>query len=247
MDHYGLLGFPLGHSFSAKFFADKFAEEHIDADYRNFEFETVEEALRLMQGIDNLRGFNVTIPHKQNILPHLVSLSPEAAAIGAVNVVRVERSETGEVRLHGFNSDLVGFRESVRPLLRPEIHRNALVLGTGGASKAVVHGLRQLGITPLSVSRRPADGRITYADLTAEVMQQNLVVVNCTPLGMHPKTEGCPDIPYAMLTPQHVLFDLVYNPAETTFMKRGREQGATVKNGLEMLHLQAEEAWRIWQ
>lgn len=247
MDLYGLLGYPLCHSFSARYFADKFERLHIDAEYHNFEYAAVGEAMAHLVALPNLRGFNVTIPHKQAVMECLDDLSPEARAIGAVNVVRVERTEGSErPRLVGYNSDVIGFLDSLRPLLRP-CHTAALVLGTGGASKAVVYGLKSIGIEPVYVSRTPAPRRLTYADLTPEVMCAHKVVVNCSPVGMFPHTDECPAIPYDFLSPDHLLYDLVYNPEETLFMKRGQQHGATVKNGLEMLHLQAEAAWRIWQ
>lgn len=243
-DLYGLIGYPLGHSFSAKYFAEKLAAEGIDAVYRNFERPSVVGVREWAEEEKALRGFNVTIPHKQNILGLLDTLSPEAGAIGAVNVVRVERTATG-VRLHGYNSDVVGFSRSLSPLLQPH-HRRALVLGTGGASLAVCHALRSVGVAVTSVSRTAREGRLTYEDLTPEVMQTHTVVVNCTPLGTFPKVEECPPIPYDCLTERHLLYDLVYNPAETKFLLQGKERGATTKNGLEMLHLQAEAAWEMW-
>lgn len=246
MKLYGLLGYPLGHSFSAKYFAEKFAKEGIDATYKNFEFAEVADAVAYLLQQDDLQGFNVTIPHKQAIMPYLNGLSAEAEAIGAVNVVCVKRDADGAVKLLGCNSDVVGFSNSIQPLLRPMLHSKALVLGTGGASKAVMYGLRKLGVEPIYVSRTPKEGQLTYDDLTPEVMRDYKVIVNCTPLGMYPKVDACPDIPYQYLTPDHLLYDLVYNPLETLFMKRGAAQGAVVKNGLEMLHLQAEAAWVDW-
>lgn len=246
MKLYGLLGYPLGHSFSAKYFAEKFAKEGIDATYKNFEFAEVVDAVAYLLQQDDLQGFNVTIPHKQAIMPYLNGLSAEAEAIGAVNVVCVKRDADGTVKLLGCNSDVVGFSNSIQPLLRPKLHSKALVLGTGGASKAVMYGLRKLGVEPIYVSRTPKEGQLTYDDLTPEVMRDYKVIVNCTPLGMYPKVDACPDIPYQYLTPDHLLYDLVYNPLETLFMKRGAAQGAVVKNGLEMLHLQAEAAWVDW-
>ncbi len=246
MKLYGLLGYPLGHSFSAKYFAEKFAKEGIDATYKNFEFAEVADAVAYLLQQDDLQGFNVTIPHKQAIMPYLNGLSAEAEAIGAVNVVCVKRDADGTVKLLGCNSDVVGFSNSIQPLLRPMLHSKALVLGTGGASKAVMYGLRKLGVEPIYVSRTPKEGQLTYDDLTPEVMRDYKVIVNCTPLGMYPKVDACPDIPYQYLTPDHLLYDLVYNPLETLFMKRGAAQGAVVKNGLEMLHLQAEAAWVDW-
>lgn len=246
MKLYGLLGYPLGHSFSAKYFAEKFAKEGIDATYKNFEFAEVADAVAYLLQQDDLQGFNVTIPHKQAIMPYLNGLSAEAEAIGAVNVVCVKRDADGMVKLLGCNSDVVGFSNSIQPLLRPKLHSKALVLGTGGASKAVMYGLRKLGVEPIYVSRTPKEGQLTYDDLTPKVMHDYKVIVNCTPLGMYPKVDACPDIPYQYLTPDHLLYDLVYNPLETLFMKRGAAQGAVVKNGLEMLHLQAEAAWVDW-
>lgn len=243
---YGLLGYPLGHSFSAKYFAEKFQRENIDAQYTNFEYATVEEAMEVLCVMPQLVGFNVTIPYKQAVMPYLKELTPEAEAIGAVNVVCVRHNAVGNVELFGCNSDVIGFRESIRPLLRAEVHTKALVLGTGGASRAVMHGLRQLGIDPIYVSRTAKTGQLTYANLTPEVMNAHKVVVNCSPVGMYPKVDACPAIPYELLGPDHLLYDLVYNPLDTLFMQKGKAQGAVVKNGLEMLHLQAEAAWDMW-
>lgn len=246
MDIYGLLGHPLGHSYSAAFFNEKFRREGIDAEYRNFDFSTVAEAVEALRNEPNLRGFNVTIPYKQQILPYLAGLTPQAAAIGAVNVVKVARNADGTVSFHGANSDAYGFGESIKPLIASPTYCKALVLGTGGASRAVHHVLSELGLETVSVSRTPKEGCITYADIDAKLMAETLVVVNATPLGMYPKVDACPELPYELLTPQHVLFDLVYNPETTLFMQRGAEHGAQVKNGLEMLHLQAVGAWKVW-
>ncbi len=255
VDVYGLIGFPLGHSFSAKYFAEKFSRESIAATYENFEMEQLPDLHQWAMAHPDLRGFNVTIPHKQTIIAQVDVLSTAASEIGAINVVRIVRSDDGEVRLLGDNSDWVGFTESLCPLLRPDIQR-ALVLGTGGASRAVIVALRKLGIHPTYVSRYPLPQGVevggavvpvlTYDDLTPEMMKAHPLVVNTTPLGMHPKVEEAPAIPYAWLTSAHVLYDLVYNPLETRFMQLGKAQGAVVKNGLEMLHLQAEAAWEAW-
>ena len=238
MRSFGLIGRTLGHSFSQRYFTEKFLREGIDAQYRNYEMPDVSGVGPLIQSVPDLVGLNVTIPYKRDVIPLLSSLSHEAHDIGAVNVVRIRD-------MRGFNTDVVGFRESLRPLLQPH-HTHALVLGTGGASLAVKHGLHQLGIETQSVSRTPTGDTITYSDLDAEVMKSHTVIVNCTPLGTYPNVDECPDIPYHMLTPRHLLFDLVYNPAETLFLRRGREQGATIKNGYQMLILQAEAAWKIW-
>lgn len=253
MKKYGLIGYPLGHSFSAGFFAEKFAKEGIDARYDNYEMPTVEGLRTLIESDTELCGLNVTIPHKQAVIPLLDDLTPEARAIGAVNVIRIERTIDAAVRLIGCNSDIIGFTESIRPLLKPH-HTKALVLGTGGASKAVVAGLRSLGIEPTYVSRRPAPGQFTYDDLRVEsaeghssnIIKEHTVIVNCSPVGMHPHVDEAPAIPYELLTPRHLLYDLVYNPLDTRFMQLGREHGAMVKNGLEMLHLQAIAAWNMW-
>jgi shikimate dehydrogenase len=241
MEQYGLIGYPLGHSFSRRFFNEEFfPEHHIEAEYLNFEIEKAELLLDVVKGHPMLRGLNCTIPHKQAIIPLLDSISPEAEEIGAVNVIRIR-----EGHMKGFNSDIIGFMDSIRPLLKSH-HRRALVLGSGGASKAIWAGLKRLGIEPTQVSRRSGGNALTYGDLTQEVMAEHEVIVNCSPVGMFPHVDECPDIPYDMLTTRHLLYDLVYNPTETLFMKKGSSAGATVKNGLEMLRLQALASWNFW-
>ena len=240
MDKYGLIGFPLGHSFSRGFFTEKFAREGIDAEYVNFEIPDASMLLDVIRDNPELRGLNVTLPHKQAVIPLLDELSDEAREIGAVNVIRIR-----DGRLKGFNSDIIGFMDSLRPLLRPH-HRRALVLGSGGASKAVWAGLLRLGLEPMQVSRKAGDGVLSYEMLTPEVMADCTVVVNCSPVGMFPHVDECPAIPYELLSGRHLLYDLVYNPLDTLFMQRGRERGATVKNGLEMLRLQALASWKFW-
>lgn len=241
---YGLIGYPLGHSFSAKYFAEKFEKENINAEYRNFPLENISIFPEIISKNPNLRGLNVTIPYKQDVMKYLDSLDENARRIGAVNVISVAHTADG-VKLTGHNADVIGFMDSLRPLLRPH-HRKALVLGTGGASKAVIDGLRQLGVDPQYVSRTRREGILAYSDVTPDVLEEYTVVVNCTPLGMYPNTGNAPAIPYDSLTEAHLLYDLVYNPEETLFLKKGKEQGAAVKNGLEMLHLQAEASWNFW-
>ena len=243
---YGLIGRTLGHSFSRDYFNNKFENEGIDAEYVNFELPDIGDFMEAVAEAPNLCGLNVTIPYKEQIMPYLNALSDDAASIGAVNTVAVEYDSRGGITLTGHNTDVIGFRDSIRPLIKPDMTR-ALVLGTGGASKAVVHGLRSLGIEPTLVSRTAAEGRLTYADLTPEVMDSHKVIVNTTPLGMWPDVDSCPGIPYGLLTSAHLCYALIYNPDTTLFMRRAAEHGAEVKNGLEMLLLQAFAAWQIWQ
>lgn len=245
MQKYGLIGYPLGHSFSKNFFNQKFESEHIDAQYINFEIPSIKDFKDVLKFNPELHGLNVTIPYKEQVIPYLDDLDEDARLIGAVNVIKFVRGFLGKTKLIGYNSDVIGFRRSIEPLLTPS-HRRALILGTGGASKAVFHGLKQLGVESTFVSRTAKEGCITYADLTREMMDRYTVIVNTTPLGMFPNVDSCPDIPYEWLTPNHLLYDLLYNPDETLFMRRGKERGAVVKNGLEMLLLQAFAAWEIW-
>lgn len=236
MRHYGIIGFPLLHSFSAKYFNEKFTTEKIDAEYSLY--PTKEESLKLKVEslLDTLDGFNVTLPYKQAVIPFLDCLDETAQAIGAVNVV---------YKRVGYNTDCLGFIESIRPLLRA-YDQKALVLGTGGASKAACYGLCKLGITPTLVSRNPKAGQLSYNDLTPEVMAAHTIIVNCTPLGMLPDVDSCPAIPYELITARHLLFDCVYNPDQTLFLQKGKAQGATIQNGIGMLYGQAKEAWKIW-
>ena len=244
MDKYGLVGYPLGHSFSRDFFNEKFKNEGIDAEYVNFEIPSIERFPEIITENANLCGLNVTIPYKEKIIPYMDELSEEARHIGAVNVVRIGMRK-GKPYLKGFNSDVIGFTRSIEPLLEP-IHRKALILGTGGASKAVHYGLHRLGIETRFVSRNPKEDSLTYPQLTPEIMDEYKVIVNCTPVGMYPHTEECPALPYTAIGRNHLLYDLVYNPEETLFLRKGREHGAITKNGLEMLILQAYAGWEFW-
>lgn len=242
---YGIIGFPLGHSFSRGFFTEKFLREGIDAMYSNYEIPNIDQLQTILDSNTHLVGLNVTIPHKQSIIPLLSAISDEAKAIGAVNVVKVIRNKD-EVSLKGYNSDVVGFINSIKPLLNPDLHRKALVLGTGGASKAIVYGLNKLGIKTQLVSRSKQSDTITYEELDKQLLDEYKVIVNCSPLGTFPNVEEAPAIPYELLSADQLLYDLVYNPAETEFLKRGKAKGAKIKNGAEMLELQAIEAWKIW-
>ncbi|MBR6250342.1 MAG: shikimate dehydrogenase [Bacteroidales bacterium] len=243
MNKYGLIGYPLGHSFSEKFFTEKFAREHIDAQYRLYPMESVSKVSDLIADPD-MCGFNVTIPYKQQIMPLLDELDEEAANVGAVNVVKIIR-EGGKTKLKGYNSDIYGFYESIRPFLKPQ-HKKALILGTGGASKAVCAMLKKLNIEYVFVSRSPKEGQLSYDQIDSQTMNEYKVVVNTTPLGMSPNLDTCPPLPYELFTPEHLAFDLVYNPETTKFLRLAAEHGAATKNGLEMLHLQAIRAWEIW-
>lgn len=243
MNQYGLIGLPLEHSFSKKYFTEKFAKENIDAQYELYELETIRHFEELIKSV-NLSGLNVTIPYKEQMIPFLDEVDEVAAKIGAVNVIKFIR-EKESLKLKGFNSDTVGFENSIKPFLKPH-HKKALILGTGGASKAIEFILKKMGIEVKFVSRNPGENKLIYNDLNGNVLSEYLLVVNATPLGTFPNVDTCPDIPYEFLNEQHLLFDVVYNPAETLFMKKGKERGATVLNGEEMLIGQAEEAWRIW-
>lgn len=241
---YGLIGYPLIHSFSQNYFNQKFEAEGIDAKYVNFEIADIGELMEVVSENANLCGLNVTIPYKEQVIPYLDEIDEDAAKIGAVNVIKFIRGKNS-LKFKGYNSDIIGFCDSLKPLLKPE-HKKALILGTGGAAKAVYHGLINLGIEPMYVSRSKREGMLTYGDLSSSVMDEYKVIVNTTPLGMYPHVDECPNIPYHLLTSEHLCYDLLYNPDVTLFMKRAEEQGAAVKNGLEMLLLQAFAAWNIW-
>lgn len=245
MPLYGLIGRKLGHSFSQTYFTQKFRQLHLDEHgYELFELASPTELPALVAAHPELRGLNVTVPYKELIWPYLDEVASSAARVGAVNVIEIR----ADGRLVGHNTDYTGFRESLRPFFpaRGEAAR-ALILGTGGAAKAVEVALRELGIGYWLVSRDPLRGGLTYDDLTPELVGAHALLVNATPLGTYPDVDQCPPLPYAALGQQHYLYDLIYNPAETRFLRLGREAGAQIKNGFEMLGLQAEAAWAIWE
>ena len=244
MDKYGLIGYPLGHSFSKSYFNEKFENEGINAEYINFEIPTLDSLPEILVSNPELKGLNVTIPYKEKVISYLDSISPEARAIGAVNVIRVDH-KGNDTYLKGFNSDVIGFTKSIEPLLE-RFHKKALILGTGGASKAVNFGLKSLGLETVFVSRFERPGTIQYSQITPDIIQEYNVIVNCTPCGMYPHIDECPQLPYEAMTSKNILYDLLYNPDETLFMKKGAQHGATVKNGLEMLLLQAFASWEFW-
>ncbi|MDG1849329.1 MAG: shikimate dehydrogenase [Flavobacteriales bacterium] len=240
MKQFGLIGKTLGHSFSKSYFEDKFEKEHIEnASYDNFPLEVIEEFKTLIKE-RSFSGMNVTIPYKVSIIPMLDELSEEVQSIGAVNTIQFINN-----KLIGYNTDYIGFHNSLKPFLANTMDK-ALILGTGGASKAVVYALEKIGITCLCVSRKPEDNQLSYEELNEFVLKHHLLIVNTTPLGTSPNIDQCPDIPYQFITEHHLLMDLVYNPAETLFLKKGKEKGANILNGKSMLVHQAEEAWKIW-
>jgi shikimate dehydrogenase len=252
---FGLIGYPLSHSFSRKYFKEKFINENLEAHfYQNFPLQEIHEFENILVQNPDLLGLNVTIPYKLDIIPFLDELDETAQAVGAVNTIKIKRLTTGEnlaglknnFFLKGYNTDVYGFEMSIRPLLQPN-HFKALILGTGGASKAVEYVLKKLGISYLIVSRNPkGDGQVGYKDLNATAVTGFPFIINTSPVGTSPNVDACPDIPYEHLTAANFLYDLVYNPDETLFLKKGKEKGAITQNGLSMLKLQAEKAWEIW-
>lgn len=246
MNTFGLIGFPLTHSFSKKYYDAKIERlRRTDVTYELYPIPSIAEFPQLIESEPTLMGVNVTIPYKIAVMPYVHRLSPEAAVIAAVNCIRIERPDNVPPVLTGYNTDVYGFTESLRPLLRPW-HQKALILGNGGAAKAVMYALTKLGITYAVVSRTPKPGDYAYTRLDAGIMADHPLIINTTPLGTYPVVADCPDIPYGLISEQHLLYDLVYNPAETEFLKRGKAAGAATKNGLEMLELQAERNWEIW-
>ena len=233
MDKYGLIGYPLGHSFSISYHNQRFADEGINAKYMNFEIPSIDDLPEVLSSNPELKGLNVTIPYKEKVMPFLDYISPEARAIGAVNVIKVEHNGN-DVRLKGYNSDVIGFTKSIEPMLEP-YHKKALVLGTGGASKAVAYGLKALGVESVFVSRYERPETIQYQRITPDVVKEYNVIVNCTPLGMYPNTNACPDLPYEAMDEHNILYDLIYNPDDMLFMSEGAQRGVQTKNGLEML------------
>ncbi|MEB0263777.1 MULTISPECIES: shikimate dehydrogenase [unclassified Mucilaginibacter] len=259
MKHYGLIGFPLTHSFSKKYFTEKFETEKIeDCTYELYPLENIDDLPKLLHENPTLCGLNVTIPHKVNVLQYLDWIEHDAKGAGAVNCIRItsesplQAAFSGEVgvkghdfRLEGYNTDIYGFEMSLSPLLTDK-HETALILGDGGAARAVKCVLDNKDIPYKCVTRKTAEGNILFNDLTVKDIADNKLIINTTPIGTHPNVDECPPIPYEGVTEDHLLFDLIYNPEQTLFLKKGAEQGAATKNGYEMLVLQAEKAWEIW-
>lgn len=242
MRRYGLIGYPLSHSFSQPFFTEKFRKEGItDCVYQNFPIPEIAVLKEILAGHNDLAGLNVTIPYKEQVIPFLHHMEPVVQAIGACNCIRIENGE-----LTGFNTDVLGFGRSLSEFLQPT-HRKALVLGTGGAAKAICYVLEQQQIDYLIISRTPTGThQRSYEQVTPAIVDEYTLIVNTTPVGMYPKEDAWPALPYEALSAKHYLYDLVYNPAKTEFLAKGEAQGAAIKNGMDMLVIQAEESWRIW-
>lgn len=246
MRKFGLIGYPLGHSFSKEYFLKKFQKENItDCTYDNYSIEKIGQLDLIIKQNPELIGLNVTIPYKQQVIKFLNELDNEAAFVGAVNTIKIDRSKEKPI-LKGYNTDVYGFEESIKKILKYH-HKKALILGTGGASKAVAFVLEKLNIHFSYVSRNPKHANtIFYDQLTPELVSENTVIINTSPLGMFPDIETYPDIPYDAITSDHILYDLVYNPEKTLFLNKGEQKKATIMNGLPMLSLQAEKSWQIW-
>ena len=246
MRQFGIIGYPLSHSFSMKYFTDKFKNENIeDCEYLNFPIETIDKLPSLILQNNDLTGLNVTIPYKEQVIGYLDKIDKTADEIGAVNTIKIRRLKD-KIILTGYNTDAYGFYSSIVPHLK-QIHKKALILGTGGASKAIAYAFNQLGVDYIFVSRNPRkDNHISYKDLTGDLINNFKIIVNTSPLGTYPDIDKCPDIPYDCVSSDHLLYDLVYNPEMSKFLEKGSEKGAKIVNGLLMLHLQAEKAWEIW-
>jgi len=244
MKTFGLLGRNISYSFSSGYFKEKFEALNLQYHvYQNFDIDNIDNFPQLLS--DNkstINGMNVTIPYKEEVVPFLDEIDDEAAVIGAVNTIKFLTNG----KLKGYNTDVYGFQNSLEPLLEKH-HQKAFILGTGGASKAVAYTLNKLQIECVFVSRNPTnENQVSYADITEKLLLEHLLIINCTPLGTFPETNLCPDIPYQFITSKHLIFDLIYNPSVSTFLQKGKNQGAKIKNGLEMLQLQAEKSWEIW-
>lgn len=240
MDKYGLIGKNIDYSFSKKFFTEKFQFEKIQAQYLNFDIEKITDFPKILHSEKKLKGLNVTIPYKEKIIPFLNEITSEAKKIGAVNTIDLRNGKS-----IGHNTDAFGFVEALLPYLTKKPQK-ALILGSGGASKAVAFGLKSLNISFKIVSRKPSENFISYEMLSKKIIQEHSIIINCTPLGTFPNTELCPEIPYSYLGKHHLLFDLTYNPPLSLFLKNGLQQGTEIENGQRMLEFQAKKAWQIW-
>jgi shikimate dehydrogenase len=242
MSKFGLIGKHIDYSFSKSYFTKKFEDEELPHSYENFDINSIDEFPQIITNTKQLKGLNVTIPYKELVIPFLNKLDKKAKRIGAVNTIKI----TNKGELIGYNTDYYGFKKSIKPFLKPN-HKKALILGTGGASKAIVYALGQLGIESNYVSRTKSEiSKYTYNTLSEETIRAHHIIINCTPVGTFPNIDVCPKIPYNTITKAHLLYDLIYNPKETKFLKMGKQNGATICNGQDMLEFQAEKAWEIW-
>jgi shikimate dehydrogenase len=242
MKLFGLIGKNISYSFSKKYFTDKFSNSLFEnCEYENFDIQSIEEFKKIITDNPNLKGLNVTIPYKETVIPFLDELSEKATKIGAVNVIRFKKNG----KLKGYNSDWYGFKKTLLPLLQP-FHKKALILGTGGASKAIAFALDELDIKYAFVSREANGNTIDYNLINATTFDNYQIIINCTPVGTSPEVDKCPELPYEFFTKNHIAFDLIYNPEKTLFLQKAKKQGAVTKNGMEMLAFQAEKSWEIW-
>lgn len=240
MHKFGLVGKNISYSFSKTYFTKKFSDLNLDDyEYVNFDIDSIKEFPKVL--LSSVKGLNVTIPYKEQVLTYLDEIDEEVLEIGAVNTIKILKNN----KIKGFNTDIYGFEKSLKPILKNH-HKNALVLGTGGASKAVKYVLKKLGIEYLVVSRNPTINQIPYAEISKNLIKKHTIIINCTPLGTFPDVNICPDIPYQFLSEKHLLYDLIYNPSKTKFLLEGEKKGAVIVNGLKMLELQAEKSWEIW-
>ncbi|GGW66291.1 shikimate dehydrogenase [Winogradskyella epiphytica] len=240
--NFGLVGRNISYSFSRRYFTNKFQNESLPYAYVNFDIQSINDLKEIVNSTPNLKGLNVTIPYKEEVIPLLNKLNKKAKKIGAVNTIKITKNK----KLKGYNTDYFGFKNSLKPYLKSH-HTRALILGTGGASKAIAYGLQRLGIGFDFVSRsNKKDIKFLYSELTEAIISEYTIIINCTPIGTFPNVDACPDLPYNAITKDHILFDLIYNPEQTKFLKNGHQKGAITINGEEMLRLQAEKAWKIW-
>jgi len=246
MEYFGLIGRGIRHSFSPAYFQAKFIKLGIDAVYAVFDLDDISRIRELILSRSDIVGLNVTVPYKEKIIPFLDQLSPEAEKVSAVNTIKIHRHGNG-LELTGFNTDIIGFKDTISPLIKERNNLEALVLGTGGSAKAVAYILYKEDISFKHVSRKPGKGMVSYGELNEKIISDHLLIINATPVGMFPNVNTAPQIPYQFVNKNHILFDLVYNPSETKFLKEGKKRGATVEGGLKMLHSQAEASWSIWQ
>lgn len=245
MNNYGIIGNPLQHSFSKAFFNEKFRNEHIDAYYENYEIPNISKLIEILASTPNLKGLNITSPYKEKVCEYLDEMSPEVRKIGACNILKIVKTGDNGIKMVGYNGDYIAFKQSIEPMIE-KYHTGALILGTGGAAKTAQVAMNDLGIKTIMVSRYKRPGTVEYSRLTPDALKTYNIIINATPCGMVPNVTECPPIPYDGIDQHTLMFDMIYNPEETLFLRQGRRHGAVIKNGIEMHLLQANESWRIW-